>query len=123
VGIGTDNPTRKFWVNGDAGGTGAWQNDSDERLKKNIRTIDNALDKVARLRGVTFEWKDTQNHPEGQQMGLIAQEVEEIVPEVVEKKGEYYSMATSNLVALLIEAVKEQQEQIEDLKAQLQAAR
>jgi hypothetical protein len=130
VGVGTSSPTRKFWVNGDAGGTGAWHNDSDERLKHDITTIENALDKVTQLRGVIFHWNDTHNHPEGAQVGLIAQEVQEVVPEVVEKKGEYYSLATANLVPVLIEAVKEQQRAIEeqalkiaDLQAQLDALR
>ena len=50
-------------------------------------------------------------------MGLIAQEVAEVVPEVVEKKGEYYSLATASLVPVLIEAVKEQQSQIERQQA------
>jgi len=116
VGIGTTSPTRKLWVNGDAGGTTAWYNDSDERLKKNIVQIDNGLDKVMHLRGVYFEWKDTTNHPKGRQVGLIAKEVEKVLPEVVAKKGEYYSLATSNLVPFLIEAIKEQQKQIEELK-------
>jgi hypothetical protein len=130
VGVGTSSPTRKFWVSGDAGGTGAWHNDSDVRLKHDIKTIENALDRVTRLRGVTFQWNDTQNHPEGVQVGLIAQEVEEVIPEVVEKKGDYYSLATANLVPVLIEAVKEQQRAIEeqtskiaDLQAQLDALR
>jgi len=110
VGVGTSSPTRKLWVNGDAGGTSAWYNDSDERLKKNISHIEGALDKVDRLEGVYFEWRDTEHHPEGKQVGLIAQEVAEVVPEVVEQKGDYYSLATANLVPVLIEAVKEQQE-------------
>ncbi len=56
-------------------------------------------------------------------MGLIAQEVKEVVPELVEKKGEYYSLATSNLVPLLIKAIKKQASKIIDLQAQLDALR
>jgi hypothetical protein len=123
VGIGTKDPSRKMFVNGDAGGTTAWYNDSDERLKKNIAGIDDALEKVSRLEGVYFEWRDTENRPEGSQLGMIAQRVNEVVPEVVERKGEYYSMATANLVPLLVEAIKEQQEQIEELRAELEALR
>ena len=123
VGIGTTAPTRRLWVNGDAGGTSSWYNDSDERLKKNITQIDNGLDKVMRLRGVYFEWKDTTNHPEGRQVGLIAQEVEKVVPEVVDKKGEYYSIATANLVPVLIEAIKEQQKEIEKLRLEIEELR
>jgi hypothetical protein len=120
VGIGTTTPARTLWVNGDAGGTTNWYNDSDARLKEDIEEIDNALEKINRLQGVYFRWKDTETHPEGRRVGMIAQDVEEVVPEVVEKKGEYYSMATASLVPLLIEAIKEQQEQIEALKAQIE---
>jgi hypothetical protein len=119
VGIGTKSPTRKLWVNGDAGGTTEWFNDSDERLKRDIIVIDHALDKVSQLEGVYFEWKDTESRPPGQQMGLIAQDVKEVAPQVVERKGEYYSIATAGLVPLLIEAIKEQQRQIEELQGQL----
>ena len=121
VGIGTFTPTRKLFVNGDAGGTGAWHNDSDERLKKNIITIPNALDKVEKLRGVQFEWKETENHAEGQQIGFIAQEVLPILPEVVDKPGEYYGMQYAPITALLVEAMKEQQKVIEKLEAENEA--
>lgn len=119
VGINTTTPTRTLFVNGDAGGTTAWYNDSDERLKKNIKPIENALSDIVRLEGVNFEWKDTANHPGGVQIGLIAQDVDLVVPSVVDKKSEYYSIATANLVPLLIEAIKEQQVEIEALKAQI----
>jgi len=119
VGIGMSNPSRKLWVNGDAGGTTAWYNDSDFRLKKDVQTIDNAIEKVQKLRGIYFSWNDTVTRPEGRQIGMIAQEVIEVVPEVVQKKGEYYSMATANIVALLVEAIKEQQAEIEELRARL----
>ncbi|MFC1683791.1 tail fiber domain-containing protein, partial [Candidatus Zixiibacteriota bacterium] len=121
VGIGTTNPTRKLWINGDAGGTSDWYNDSDERLKKNIKPIENPLDKVNRLKGVTFEWRDTENHFQGQQMGMIAQQVKEVVPEVVQKKGEYYSMATASLVPLLIEAMKELRAENGELRKEIEA--
>ncbi|MHA2329715.1 MAG: tail fiber domain-containing protein, partial [Candidatus Hodarchaeales archaeon] len=104
---------RTFFVNGAAGGTGAWNNDSDGRMKKNITTIDQALEKVRNLRGVNFEWKETENHEEGLQMGFIAQEVEEVIPEVVSNGGDSYSMQYSPLTALLVEAMKEQQNLIE----------
>jgi len=106
---------RKFFVNGDAGGISAWFNDSDQRLKKDIKTIDSALDKVQKLRGVYFKWNDTNERPDSRQVGVIAQEVKEVLPEIVEQKGEHYSVATSSLVAVLIEAVKEQQNTISEL--------
>lgn len=82
---------------------------SDERLKTNINTIKNPLDKVLALRGVSFE-KDGKSS-----IGVIAQEIEKVIPEVVHD-GEYKSVAYGNLVGLLIEAIKELKEEIESLK-------
>jgi hypothetical protein len=87
---------------------------SDKKLKENIQTIENALEKVLSLRGVEFDRKDSQEH----QIGVIAQEVEKIIPEVV-YGDETKSVAYGNLVGLLIEAIKEQQKQIEELKKKL----
>ena len=87
---------------------------SDERLKTNIETIPNALEKVCNLRGVSFK-KDGK-----QSIGVIAQEVEKVVPEVVqtgEDELEIKAVAYGNMVGLLIEAIKEQQKEIEELKA------
>ncbi|MCK4357574.1 MAG: tail fiber domain-containing protein [Candidatus Cloacimonetes bacterium] len=115
-----NSQNRTFFSNGSAGGTTVWSNDSDERLKKNIETIPDALDKVEKLRGVNFEWKETENHEEGVKMGFIAQEVEDIIPEVVSKNGEYYSMQYAPITALLVEAVKEQQKMIEELQKEIE---
>ena len=82
---------------------------SDERLKSDIQTIDNALDKVMNMRGVSF----TKQAEKG--IGVIAQEIEKILPEVV-TDGEYKSVAYGNIVGVLIEAIKEQQKQIDELK-------
>lgn len=87
---------------------------SDVRLKININSIDSPIDKITRLNGVRFDWKDT-NKPS---IGLIAQEVEEVIPEVVHNDDR--GMKTVNyglLVAILIEAIKEQQKEINTLKA------
>jgi opacity protein-like surface antigen len=89
---------------------------SDVRLKKDIITIENALDKVEKLRGVQFEWKDITNHPEGKQIGFIAQEAKEIIPEVVSKKGKNLSMQYAPITALLVEAVKELKTENETFK-------
>ena len=114
---------RTFYVNGDAGGTGDWHSDSDARLKKDIATIPEALEKVMQLRGVNFKWKDTEHHEEGIRMGFIAQEAVEIIPEVVSQKNDHYTMQYASVTALLVEAVKEQQiiigileERIKDLE-------
>jgi len=88
---------------------------SDERIKTNIKTIENALDKTLLLRGV--EYNDFRIEPERKRIGLIAQEVELVVPEVVitSDKG-MKSIEYQNLVGLLIESIKEQQKQINELK-------
>jgi len=83
---------------------------SDMTLKSNIQTIDNALDKITALRGVTFE-KDGRNGS-----GVIAQEVEKVLPEVVHTNDDgLKSVAYGNMVGTLIEAMKQQQEQINQL--------
>ena len=89
---------------------------SDERLKKNIYTITNPIEKVSALRGVSFEFKET-----GQkQIGFVAQEVEKIIPEVVgENPDGYKGVQYQNVVGLLVEAIKEQQKQIDELKRQV----
>jgi hypothetical protein len=107
---------RTFFVNGSSGGTGAWWNDSDEKLKKNIKTIESPLKKVLALRGVNYEWKDTTNHDKGLQIGFIAQETVKILPEVVSNNGGTYAMQYAPITALLVEAVKEQQKKIDDLE-------
>ena len=100
-------------------------NVSDYRLKKNIESIPNALDKVLHMDGVNFEWKGKNEGNDhfaggtGKRIGLIAQDVEKVLPEVVFKEGEYYGLNYSPLVSLLIEAVKERQKQIENLKERL----
>lgn len=89
---------------------------SDERLKENVETITNALDKVKQLRGVEYDHKKTGEHS----IGVIAQEIEKVIPEVVfEDAMGIKSVAYQNIVAVLIEAIKEQQVQIEELKKKL----
>ena len=89
---------------------------SDERLKKNVETIVDALHKVNSLRGVEYDHIKTGDHC----LGLIAQEVEQVIPQVVYEDAQgVKSVAYQNIVALLIEAVKDQQRQIDELKKQL----
>lgn len=87
---------------------------SDERLKANIVTIDNALDMVLGLRGVRYEWKDTERFGTQKEVGFIAQEVQEIVPEVVRDTGEYFTLNIKNIVAVVVEAVKELNTKVEE---------
>ncbi len=90
---------------------------SDRRFKQNITPIDSALEKVAKLQGVTFTW-DRAAYPrqffrDGKQMGLIAQDVETIIPEVVLTDTEgYKSITYDKLTAVLIEAVKDMKKQV-----------
>lgn len=80
---------------------------SDVRLKTNILDIDNALNKVLQLRGVSYEWKDKERFGEQVEIGFIAQEVDEVVPEVVRKGGDYWALNTRNLLAIVVEAIKD----------------
>ena len=90
---------------------------SDRRLKENIETIENPIEKVLSLRGVNFNWKDGGSYD----MGLIAQEVEKAIPEVTFQNPAdgYKGVNYPNMVGLLIEAIKEQQRQIEELQRKI----
>ena len=86
---------------------------SDVNKKENITRIDNALEITQQLEGVRFDWKDT-HEPS---LGLIAQEVEKILPELVETSDDgTKSVSYGNIIGVLIEAIKEQQKQIDELK-------
>lgn len=90
---------------------------SDERIKNDIQVIDNALSKVQQLSGYTFERTDI-DAP--RQTGVIAQEVLQVLPEAVHSDDDgILSIAYGNMVGLLIEAIKEQQEQINDMKKEI----
>lgn len=91
---------------------------SDIRLKTNIKVIDNALSKVLKLRGITYDRTDSSL---ARQTGVIAQEVLTVLPEaVIGSESTQYSVAYGNMVGLLIEAIKEQQSIIADQKEKLQ---
>ncbi|MFO7806826.1 MAG: tail fiber domain-containing protein [Candidatus Moraniibacteriota bacterium] len=90
---------------------------SDRNLKKEIHTLDNSLNKVSNLRGVNFQWKDQENQD---QIGLIAQEVEEVYPELVHTSANgTKSVEYGSLVAPLIESVKELKKQNQELESRL----
>jgi hypothetical protein len=82
-------------------------NVSDVSLKENINNIDNALNKVLNLRGVTFNWKDRNSGGNETKIGFIAQEVKEVVPELTHHDGKYMSVHYKDVTALLVEAIKE----------------
>ena len=136
VGIGTTSPGEELDVLGDAHVSGnitidsdltaagdvtanAFYYSSDRNLKENICEIPDALDRVLEMEGVSFEWKDS-----GQQsIGLVAQDVEKVFPELVSTNPEtgLKSIQYGNLVAVLIEAIKEQQSQIQELQSELES--
>lgn len=100
---------------------------SDIRYKKEIHPIDGSLEKVLDLRGVTYEWDRNKVHgagfKEGRQIGLIAQEVEKVLPELVHTDSNgYKSLSYDKLGPVLIEAVKEQQKEIEEKDEHFAAA-
>ena len=96
-------------------------NSSDRRFKKGISSIENSLAKVLALRGVSFQWRRDEfpgrEFGEEDQLGFIAQELKEVLPEAV-RQGEdgYYSVFSPAVVAVMVEGMKEQQEQIEALR-------
>ena len=92
---------------------------SDQSVKDNVKTIENAIDKVNNMRGVTFTRND-QEDKERVHAGVIAQEMEQAFPEVVfENIDGTKAVAYANIVSVLIEAIKEQQQQIDELKRQI----
>jgi hypothetical protein len=95
---------------------GTLTQNSDVRLKENIKPIESALDKVKQMQGVEFNKINSST----KEIGVVAQEIENIIPELVlaDKEG-LKSVAYGNITAVLIEAIKEQQKQIEELKQQL----
>ncbi len=102
--------------------TGTITQNSDIRLKGNIGPIENALGKVKQIEGVTFTRKDLPD-TEKKHIGLIADDLFNVVPELVhvpENEDEMKSVDYSSMVALLVEAIKEQQTQIEDLKQEIE---
>jgi hypothetical protein len=129
-------------ANGWAGGTTPWITISDEKIKTNISTIPDALSKIISLRGVEYNFKSGEyaglNLTSEKQVGFIAQEVEKVIPSAVHDKGIPYDMdpvtdglssrkGTYNLkgitytdiIPFLVEGMKEQQQQIETLKARI----
>ncbi len=116
VGIGVTGPSEKLHVNGNIL-SAAYLYTSDRRFKKNIERIPASLDKVSQMRGVSFDWRNDEfperMFPEERTMGFIAQEVEEVAPELVKTSADgYKSVQYGNITALLVEAIKEIKNQI-----------
>ena len=122
VNFGTGNITGSAaLINGGILATGdiTAYHSSDESLKDNITLIPNAVDKVKLIKGVSFDWNDKSDHT-GHDIGVIAQDIEAVLPEIVTTRDSgIKAVRYEKLVALLIEAVKEQQLQIDELKSKL----
>lgn len=140
VGIGTNAPGSKLTVAGDVSpasdaasnlgtSTARWSqiyatntviNTSDRRLKTNIKNLNYGLKEVLALQPVSYNWKKTPNTDK--QLGLIAQDVRKLVPEVVvgDEAKENLGMKYAELIPVLINAIKEQQKEIDDLKKAVQ---
>jgi hypothetical protein len=124
VGIGTTNPSYRLHVVGYVGAYDYYYV-SDQRWKTNIKPIQNALDNVLKMQGVTYYWKvdeyPDKHFPEGEQIGFIAQEIEKVYPQVVHTdKDGYKSVDYSKLTPVLVEAIKEQQKIMEELQKVIQ---
>ena len=125
VGIGNTSPSVALGVTGAiiaSDNITAYGTPSDIRLKENIVVIDNALDKVKQLKGITYDLKSDGNRL----TGLIAQDLEKVLPEAVyetsavdDANDKHLAIRYGNTVGLLVEAIKEQQEQIETLTAKV----
>ena len=91
---------------------------SDARVKENVKTIENPLDKVLKLRGVTYNRIDLDDKTE--KIGVIAQEIQQVLPQVVIEENDRLSVSYGNITALLIEGMKEQQQQIHKLTLEIE---
>ena len=90
---------------------------SDQRLKDNIKPIKNPLSKILSLDSVEFDWNEKQETYSGHDIGLIAQQVKKIAPELVTTRSNgYLAIKYDKLTSLLVGAIKEQQDQVEILK-------
>jgi hypothetical protein len=118
MGIGTLVPGYKLEVTGSVGAVSYFYT-SDRSLKDDIAPLSGSLEKVLKLQGVSFSWKESGK----KSVGLIAQDVEKVFPELVStgKETGLKAVEYGNLVAPLIEAVKEQQRQIDALKAEVES--
>jgi hypothetical protein len=116
-----DTSTDRFEVysNGNAWLSGTLTEASDRRLKKDIQPLMSSLTSILSLNGYNYNWIDTNSSP-NLQTGVIAQEVLEVFPELVETDKAYYSVNYIGLIPHLIEGIKEQQTIIEDQKSEIE---
>jgi len=105
-------------VNGSVAGVGAYNALSDIRYKKDVHSLAHSLAKILAIRGVTYKWIDEDKYGNQTQIGVIAQEIEKIVPEVVTTGGDGVKRVKyTDLIPLVIEAMQEQNMALERLMA------
>lgn len=134
VGIGTSSPSSLLYVNGSAGGTQAWNQVSDGRLKTNVTPVTGGLALIERLNPVRYDWRKPADRTVGKdlkllvgerQIGFIAQEVREIIPEAVTApvagSSEIYSLKPESLIPVLVAAIKELQAEVHAQRDQIEA--
>lgn len=124
LGIGTSTPGYRLQVGNSGDGStaraNAWNTFSDRNLKTDLSIIENPMEKINQVSGYYYYWKDGED--DDRQVGVIAQEVEDVLPEIVSTDAEgIKSLDYSKLTPLLIEALKEQQQTINDLKSRIEA--
>jgi hypothetical protein len=118
MGLRKVSPSYQLDVTGDIRASSDVIAFSDRRVKENIITINSALDKVSKLRGVTYTRKDTED--KSTKLGVIAQEVLEVLPEIVaQDKDGMYSVAYGNMAGVFIEAIKELKAEVDSLKQEI----
>jgi hypothetical protein len=118
--------TKDFRINGNIQYTGTIANVSDIRFKRNIAPIENVIEKIGLINGIYYEWVQSDTIglllQEGRQIGVIAQEVEEVYPELVITTEKGYKMVDyAKLSTVLLEGIKEQQRQINSYKSENEA--
>jgi len=93
---------------------------SDQRLKTNIETLTGVLQKIGQMRGVSFEYVDQKKYAKGAKIGVIAQELQKVYPELVHKGSDgFFKVDYTQLTGILIQAVNEQQQEINELKSRM----
>jgi hypothetical protein len=122
VGIDVEDPLFKLHVDGEVVTTetvtaSSFLYDSDKNLKENIEPIEDPLDKIMSLQGVTFDWRKNGKHD----FGFIAQEVRDLIPEIVRKDRSRDTLTVdyAKIIPFLVEAIKIQQEEIFELKKEI----
>jgi hypothetical protein len=122
VGTGTRSDAFSIQKNGNATLAGTLSTSSDRSLKTNINQLDNSLDNILQLNGYTYNWKAAENRDTKLQIGVIAQEVETLYPELIRKDGNgKLTVIYAGLIPVLIEATKEQQATIDQQATEITA--